>query len=317
VDLEIRGGSVLAVAPREVSLESGELFSSVRPGGGRFVVRIGENRVIVHGTEFWTARRGDEGAVCLLRGRVEVVGPSGRLAWLAPGEGWRSSSAAPSFPEDLPCRVAPAAPAPAVPVVAEVAAKPVRRDPHPVAAPAPAPSSAATVDVSSPSSALAAENALYRLGESRRRSGDARGALDAWLEYQRRFPGGAFAEEVDLGVLETELRLGSPLALDAAERYLVLWPASHRAPDVHGLYGALLFRAGRPAEALAEYERALAGGPSSLRRDEALYGRAACLDRLGRADPAADAYRAYLRDLPEGRFAARARAALGDADDAR
>jgi len=316
VDLEVRGATVLSVAAREVVLESGEVFSRVRPGGGRFVVRIGDASVVVHGTEFWTARAGTEASVCLLRGQVEVVGPAGRLAWLEPGQGWRSSDRAPGFPGDLPCgRAAPPAEAPkvAAPVASTASPAPARarREPSPVAE---APAPVATAD---PASTLAEENALYRLGVARRRGGDARGALDAWREYQRRFPGGVLAEEVDLAMLETELGQGSPSALDAAERYLVLWPASTHAPDVHGLYGALLHRANRPAEALAEYERALRGRLSASRRDEALWGRADCLDRLGRAEEAKSAYRAYLAERPDGRFVDRARAALAEPDGAR
>ena len=76
------------------------------------------------------------------------------------------------------------------------------------------------------------------------------------------------------------------------------------------LPGLLRQQAGDCAGALDDYGAALGARISPARRDESLYGRAACLDALGRTADARAAYERYLHDLPHGRFAAEARAAL-------
>lgn len=163
---------------------------------------------------------------------------------------------------------------------------------------------------------LTAQRALYRLGELRRDGGDPRGALEAWVEYRHRFAAGAFAEETDLAILETRLRVRSPMARAAADRFLRQWPASPYVAEVHGIRGVLRQDSGDCAGALADYGLALGARISGARRDESLYGRAACLEALGRAVDARAAYERYLQDLPHGRFADRARAALRQAPDA-
>jgi len=157
---------------------------------------------------------------------------------------------------------------------------------------------------------LRAQAALYRLGEVHRAHGNAAGALDAWLEYRRRFPAGALAQEADLAILEMRLRVDPGAARRAADRFLTHWPGSEHAAEVAAIRGALRQRAGDCAGALGDFDRALGARASPSRREEALFGRAACLEAAGRTADATIAYRTYLRERPDGRFAARARAAL-------
>jgi outer membrane protein assembly factor BamD (BamD/ComL family) len=131
------------------------------------------------------------------------------------------------------------------------------------------------------------------------------------LEYRSRFPAGALAQEADLAILEVRLRLGpSSNALRAAGRFLEHWPASEHAAEVTAIRGVLRQRGGDCAGALGDFDRALAARVSAGRREEALFGRASCLEAAGRTADAASAYQAYLRERPDGRFAARAREAL-------
>lgn len=408
----VLGPAELSLGEDAVTLVVGETVSTVEPGHGRFEVELGRYRVVVRGTEFWSARQGGEAAVCLVHGAVDVLAGDVRVARLAPGQGWRSSESAPAFPTDQPCAAhggAPASPPHVAPVAAVVPAAggdgsgseppgssgaPARLSPEgPSAAvperaftsarvvpeettiqePAPArpldsPGLRATDDggvVESPRDTsstfvplperapsaelapapappepaeqprravdrcreapdrercyrevadgvdLTAQSALYRLGELRRDRGDRQGALEAWLEYRRRFGAGPYAEESDLAVLEMRLRVGSPLARVAADRFLRQWPASPYLAEVRGIRGLLRHRGGDCAGALEDYSEALGARISGARRDESLYGRAACLDALGRTGDARAAYERYLQDLPRGRFAEQARAALG------
>ncbi len=145
----------------------------------------------------------------------------------------------------------------------------------------------------------------------RPRSTGSAATLDAWIEYRRRFPSGALAQEADLAILEVRLRLGqSSNALRAAGRFLAHWPASEHSAEVTAIRGVLRQRAGDCAAALSDFDHALAARVSAGRREEALFGRATCLDAAGRTADAANAYRAYLRERPDGRFATRAREGL-------
>ncbi len=342
VGIVLQGPAALAVAADEVRLESGRAEHDVTPGRGRFVVRLGDYRVVVKGTRFWTATEGDEAAVCLYEGAVDVVGPRGRLATLEPGEGWRSSEDAPDAPTEAPCEMpraqvttvvtSPEA-APAEPSPLEEAAEPAVRahttrqqdtvEDVASAAAAPAPAEPARPESCDEAprpqeclrriadgTGLAAETALYRLGQLFQARGDRQGALDAWLEYRERFPNGALGQEADLSIIDLRLALGSPLALRAAERFLDVHPGSEHEGEVRAIRGVLRHRAGDAAGALADYEAALAARTTRARREESLFGRAACLDVLGRTEEAASAYRAYLEAFPSGRFAGRASLAL-------
>jgi ferric-dicitrate binding protein FerR (iron transport regulator) len=174
-----------------------------------------------------------------------------------------------------------------------------------------APAATVAPDPEAPASAdLAEQIAAYRLGLSRRTAGDAPGAIAAWLEVRRRWPRGALAREVDLGILEARLQGGSAQALAEATRFLRVHPGSEQRGEVLAIRAQLLHQTARHAEALADYDAALAARPAR-RRQEAVFGRASCLHALARMDEARTAYRQYLDRYPEGRFAERARAALG------
>jgi hypothetical protein len=101
--LRIAGGSTVRIEKDGARLDSGSAMHDVAPGRGRYVVQLGRFDVVVLGTVFWTGREGREAAVCLLEGSVVVRRGEKTVARLAPGEGWRSSDAAPAFPEDLHC----------------------------------------------------------------------------------------------------------------------------------------------------------------------------------------------------------------------
>jgi tetratricopeptide (TPR) repeat protein len=142
---------------------------------------------------------------------------------------------------------------------------------------------------------LALQTAAYRLGLSRRRAGDAPGAIAAWLEYRRRWPAGALAPEADLGILEMRLASGSSEALPEATRFLRVHSGSERRGDVLAIRAQLLHRAGQHGEALGDYDAALSGRGAARRRRRQL-GRAACLTP-GRREEARAAYRQVLEQL--------------------
>lgn len=73
-----RDTAIVFESPRRVRLERGELFASIRPDVKGFVVESGGQKVTVHGTRFGV-RGGDEPAVYVVDGRVDVSGPSGRV----------------------------------------------------------------------------------------------------------------------------------------------------------------------------------------------------------------------------------------------
>lgn len=161
---------------------------------------------------------------------------------------------------------------------------------------------------------LSAQNALYRLGTLLSSRGDVTGALQVWEDSRLRFPEGALRHEVDLAILDARVRSGEG-GIQEANTFLTRYPTSERAGEVRVIRGSARLRAGRFAEALDDYRRALSvrlglTPVSAARAEEALFGVAAALDGLGRTAEAGEAYREYLRAHPDGRFAERAREAL-------
>lgn len=149
--------------------------------------------------------------------------------------------------------------------------------------------------------------ALRRLREQ----GDAAGALALLDEHERRFPAtGALADEATTTRVEALLRLGQHA------RALELLDAQTPAPMGRGREllasrGELRADAGRCAESLADFGALLADDAATdSAAERALYGRAACRVHAGNADAARVDLQAYLARFPDGRFAARARAAL-------
>lgn len=334
-DVRLEPGTDLWVHEGGVTLARGAAVHRVAPGRGAYDVELGAYRAVVLGTRFWTARDEHGASVCVMEGVVEVRRREETLATLRAGEGWRSGASAPPFRSSLPCAPRPVAragaaedPPPAPPRAAHAAPSPPAEATAPArrarpSAPREAPPASATETASrcddqpDPESCLraladrdglVAEVALYRLGRRRARAGDHSAALDAWLEHSRRFPRGVLAEEVHLAILDAQLATGSPEALATADRFLTAHPASTQRGEVHAVGATLRHRAGDCAGALAQYDAAIAATLAARRREEALYGRASCLDTLRRRDEAAAAYRLYLEAHPEGRFAARARA---------
>jgi hypothetical protein len=197
----------------------------------------------------------------------------------------------------------------AVPALPDVPAPSSSPEPAPVECAAD-PSPASCYRRVADGTGLNAETALVRLSQLRRQAGDAQGALDSLLEHRRRFARGVLTEEVDLAILEQRLAGNPSQALQEAGRFLSTHGRSAQLAEVRAIRAVLLHRAGRCADALADYEASRAGRVSARRRDEVAYGRASCLDALGRRDEARAAYHRYLEEFPGGRFVDRARSSL-------
>ena len=85
------------------------------------------------------------------------------------------------------------------------------------------------------------------------------------------------------------------------------YPTSREAQVSRAVAGRLLLDRGDPARALANFDSYLAAGSGDL-REEATVGRATALDRLGRDDEAARAWRDLLTAFPATPYAPHARA---------
>ncbi len=136
--------------------------------------------------------------------------------------------------------------------------------------PAPLPSShpTARAEVTAPTRATA--QALFRKANAARRQGASAGALDLYVQLQRAFP------ESD------EARLS------------------------HVSMGTLLLAAGRAAEADRQLSQYLSSGGGAL-AEEAMVGRARCLEQLGRADDERQLWTDLLRVSPSSVYANQAR----------
>jgi tetratricopeptide (TPR) repeat protein len=99
---------------------------------------------------------------------------------------------------------------------------------------------------------------------------------------------------------------------DAVDQYLALVAIDPGSPEAHARLGLVLYRAGRPEEALRALERALEIDPT---HPQALYERGVILLRgLDRPVPAARTLRRYLEAAPFGAHRSDARALIRDAD---
>lgn len=96
-------------------------------------------------------------------------------------------------------------------------------------------------------------------------------------------------------------------ALDVHRDLEARYPTSREAQVSRAIAGRLLLDRGDPARALANFDSYLAAGSGDL-REEAMVGRATALDRLGRDDEAARAWRDLLTAFPETPYAPHARA---------
>jgi TolA-binding protein len=141
-----------------------------------------------------------------------------------------------------------------------------------LAPPAPLPSSRPPAHVEiTPAPATAAN--LFRRAGAARRDGDYPGARDLYLQLQRAFP------ESD------EARLS------------------------HVSMGTLLLAAGKAAEADQQLSQYLSSGGGAL-AEEAMAGRARCLELLGRADDERQVWGELLRVFPSSLYATRAKQRL-------
>ena len=153
---------------------------------------------------------------------------------------------------------------------------------------------------------LAAQNAVYMLGQLERESHQLPSAIDYWNSYERRFPDGALWPEAAVGVLTARMDQAQwPEALAAADAYLGRVSQGGRTPEVRLIRANLLREhLGKVLPALEAY-RALAGSdaPANVRA-EARFGQALAAQKLGMAVEAREALQAYARDFPQGPHAA-------------
>ncbi len=132
-------------------------------------------------------------------------------------------------------------------------------------------------------------------------------ALSAYLRYQREYPDGALAQEVELSTIELLLqRRQLAAALEQMNHFLDAHEKSERAPEVHLLRADVLREQGRCGKALDDYQKATLPAQA----DDALYFTAWCQQHLGRRDAAAASFGEYLKRFPEGRHAAQAASAF-------
>jgi len=142
-----------------------------------------------------------------------------------------------------------------------------------------------------------------------RNEGDARGALAALDERERRFGDGALGSEAALARAEALLLLGRteealPILAGIQD------PRAGLTSEVRATRAELLARSRRCAEAEEDFAALLAPGAPRATRERALYARASCRLQAARPDDAAVDLERYLTEFPGGRSAAAARAAL-------
>ena len=118
-------------------------------------------------------------------------------------------------------------------------------------------------------------------------------------------PGGLFAQ-ANAARGAGDLRA----AAEHYERLERLYPYSQEATVSLVSAGDLLARLGEPARALERFERYLAQNARGALAPEALFGRARCLQELGRRRDEADAWRALLESFPRSVYERTARRRL-------
>lgn len=245
----------------------------------------------------------------------------------APSEPAPATPAPSPAPSVAPARVAPDQVAPAASPSAESADVAAGRavggrtseppPPERVDAPAPRPSPA-----SGPGFRRGSPGAIARveappseprlLGESVRlnREGDTAGALRALDRYAAIYPAGVLAAEARRVRLAALLRSGDHrAALALVEATLA---SIDPEPDMLLVRAELRAEAQRCAEALPDFDRALAGAFEDATAERAAFGRAVCLARVGQQARAREAFVAYRARFPRGRFSAEVARLLGE-----
>lgn len=157
---------------------------------------------------------------------------------------------------------------------------------------------------------LEAEVALYQAARlSVEKLDDQRRALELLGEYERRYPEGALRGEADwLRVRSLRAAGHFEEALHASERLLMTPAGRTLARDIHFLRGVVYQDEQHDLARAASEFVSLVGEPGA-RGDEAELRRARCLEGLGRANDAREAYEQYLK-RPDLRHASEARARI-------
>ena len=134
-----------------------------------------------------------------------------------------------------------------------------------------------------------------------RQKADPRAALATLDRYAQRFPHGVLEDEALRTRVEATMALpdpGAALALLDAEDSFRGAPGA----DLLIARAELRANAGRCADALGDFARALGGMPARDVQERALFGEAVCLLRLGRDERAQRDLAAYRQRFPRGRF---------------
>jgi TolA-binding protein len=168
-----------------------------------------------------------------------------------------------------------------------------------------------SVPAQPPESQLARETRLLKQAYSELHGDeDPAAALDSLDAYLSAHPLGLLRKEASIARVEALMRLRRPKDALAVLR---AFPFGEGARDAELRVLRAELTAGHDCESAIRDFSAVSGkvAPAAV-LDRALYGRAACEARLGRRDGAAAGFRAYLRQFPDGEFAAEARRQLGE-----
>jgi tetratricopeptide (TPR) repeat protein len=198
--------------------------------------------------------------------------------------------------------------------VASGSSRPPRAPARKVALVGPSDAPTISTSVAAPPPADIARQArlLGKALQSLRQDHDARAALAALDEHAAQFPDGALAPEADITRVDALLALDRrQAALGILDRMVV--PATTRGRELVLVRAELRVGARRYAEAVQDFTRALAAGPSDDALSErAWHGRIACYLATGDRTRAQADLREYLNHFPDGRFAPEIRRALDE-----
>jgi hypothetical protein len=304
-EVELRGGArgTYVSSPREstVEFDRGRLDIGVarQPKGRSFVVRSQGFEFRVLGTRFSVNVEGSRVDLDVTEGRVQVARDTMALKVVEPGGHWSNLDEIPKI-DAGPVEVHSTLPT-AHPKSAPVGSVRVAEPSDPTScrdllrAGNPRKSEQCYLDIAA-GGGLSAEIALYEVARLRRDVlSNPAGSLAALDEYETRFDAGTLAPEVHMARIDVLARLGRVSeALHASERLLSSSSGRARKVELHLLRGNLLRdKQGDCGAAEAEYAQ-IESDPGP-RGDQAQLARAGCLERLGRHDEAAAAYRSYLR----------------------
>ena len=158
------------------------------------------------------------------------------------------------------------------------------------------------------------ESALYEMGFIANYSlNSPRDSIKYWSEQRRNFPYGSLKEEADFHVARAQIAIGrfdeAGMNLENFTKQYIGSP--HRPTALYLL--ASIYREHKNAckKAIDAYESYLAVTTSkSPMREEALYWRAACLEKVGDRQRAQNAFSDYLNRYPNGKYASEVNARI-------